>query len=463
MNQFLKKVVQNDQGVALLMVMGFISILTALLVDFSFETRINTSKAYNSQDRVQARLNAEAGLNFALGELKIYQIARNRLEKEEKAKGILTPSLIESVLTRPFMFPIIAPPGAGVSQKSALSEFEKKTFLQGQFQLFITPVKGFLNPNSLRIPIEKPDSNDSTGGFSQDRNQGQDQNNAKKQPHQYIEEQMIKLIQNILNEFRETNDPFLKEFPNIVPRMLVKEMKFFVNNPDNMKEPEKFEIQANYNQENIMPKHAPLSSLSELNYLLGWPEYLLEKVKRQLTVHEVGFISLNDLDKDGLTLIFPQISPEQIEEFFRYRDGDAELGELPKPFKTVEEFKSLVTSRLSVVSASAYEERAKEFEQGNLKFGVAGKLYKVVSTGVFNTAKVKLTAFVDLPVKDPPKKPETGTGDPIVEEVNPDDDLDDQDLNDQVDPPPSTPTGQDESKEIKLELLAPRIIEIQVD
>ena len=72
----------GQQGVAILFVMTAIILLTTILTDFSFEIQINKLRAYNSQDQLQARLNAEAGLKLSLIRLELYQVARNLMEKK---------------------------------------------------------------------------------------------------------------------------------------------------------------------------------------------------------------------------------------------------------------------------------------------------------------------------------------------------------------------------------------------
>jgi hypothetical protein len=453
----MKKILDNERGVALLMVLGFIAILTALLADFTFETKVNSIKAYNSQDQVQARLNAESGLTFALAQLRIYQEARNLLEKNESAKALIKPAMLENVLTQPFIYPLALPKGSSKTQQTALKEFEDNTLIAGQFRVSLTAVKGFLNPNNLRIsppkdgetaPLNNPDQSSDS--------------NATKTPQEYIEQQIEQLIINTIEEMKDDDDPFIRDNPNLNPKMLVKELKFYVNNPQLMQDPEKFEILSLYNQAQLVPKHAPLTSLEEMRYLLGWPDYLLDKMIDQFTVHEVGFISLNDLNERSLKLIFPNITPEQSEEFFRHRDGDEELGEEPKPFTSVDDFKNLVTTnKLAILSESEFLERQKEFAAANLRFGVAGKLYKAISVGQYNATKVTLTAYIDLPVKDPPKpevKPPTTPGDAGGDDgKNPDN----PDESEPASPEPGQPEKPPE--ELKLELLAPRIIEIQVD
>ncbi|MCR9206492.1 MAG: hypothetical protein NXH75_18055, partial [Halobacteriovoraceae bacterium] len=121
---FLKKVHKSEKGIALLMVMSSIALLAFLLADFTFETKINQLKAYNAQDRAQARLNAEAGIHFSLAKLRIYQEVRNRLEKNESLKAVIKPQVLEQVVTQPFVIPIPVMPKASLIQKNAINEFQ---------------------------------------------------------------------------------------------------------------------------------------------------------------------------------------------------------------------------------------------------------------------------------------------------------------------------------------------------
>ena len=95
---FFKKTLNNESGIALLMVMGVIAILTFLLADFTFESKLNKIKIYNQQDKIQARLNAESGLNFALGKLRLYQEGRNKIEKDDNLKSAFPSSDLESII-----------------------------------------------------------------------------------------------------------------------------------------------------------------------------------------------------------------------------------------------------------------------------------------------------------------------------------------------------------------------------
>ena len=50
----MKKILNNDRGVALLLIMGSITILTYVLADFTFGTKLNKIRVQNIQDKLQA-------------------------------------------------------------------------------------------------------------------------------------------------------------------------------------------------------------------------------------------------------------------------------------------------------------------------------------------------------------------------------------------------------------------------
>ncbi len=440
----------------MLMVISSIAILTFLAADFAFETNINKLKSYNAQDRTQARLTAEAGIHFSLAKLRIYQEVRNKLENNKNAQGLIKPSQIERVLTQPFIYPIPVGAKASVIQRNALKEFEEGTVIKGTLSVSMRQISGFLNPNNLRIPIPQPGQQQQQTRQDQDREEGQTMS-----PMEITEKKLLEMLEEEIRLKRERDNLFDKLYPTLQPRLLVKELKYYVNNPNAVDDPEMPEIQAIYNDAGIMAKHAPMSSIDELYTLAGWPEEIINMVKDRLTVHEVGYISLNDLTENTLRLIFPNITPEQSEEFFRYRDGDPELGEDPKPFQTVDEFKTLVVNQLAIVSANDYDEREKEFEAANLRFGVAGKLYFIESVAKYNTANVTIKAWVDMPVKPQPapKNPQNPQG---QDPQNPQG-QDPQNPQGQDPQNPQGQPGQGQKAELKTELMLPRIIEFKVE
>ncbi len=438
---------KNEKGIAIIMIMTTISLLTFLLADLTFETKLNKLRVYNYQDKAQARLNAEAGLRLALAKLKLYMKGKNLLEKNDTLKGSITPSSLEQAVTSPFIFPIPLTKNANIIQRSAIEEFSENTLLRGKLSVEMTAVSGFLNPNNLRIPSLKEDNENNS-------NSGDEE---KSSPALYIEKALVKTLDDAMRAKKEEDDDFDALYGNMDPELLIKELKYYVNSPAFFEDSERSEIEALYLEHETSPKHAPLSSLDELYLLAGWNDAIIDLIKDRLTVHEASVIQVNKITKNQLKVIFPEITEEQLEEFFKYRDGDQDLKEEGKEFKNAADFKEVITNQLGVLDSSSYDKKVKEFEEAGLKIGVAGKLFKVISTGEMNRSIYRLTAFIDLPIKPPiPKEKKKDDGkEPTAPDRN--DQSSGQGRSDKTDK-----TEEDDKKEPQ-ELMLPRVIEVRID
>ena len=432
----------NDKGIALLMVMSFIAVLAVISATFTYDTQLNLLRMSNIQEKLQARLNAESGLNFAMAQLRLYQEANNRVAKIKHLQSLVTPSRLEGAVTAvSLIYPVEA--GGGNSeegeddeeylvQKSAKDSFEKNNFIRGGINVSIQPIKGFLNPNRLvtslkeKRPPPKPQKNSPE--------------EPKKPPSLIVEEEMIKAIENLLDRKKESEPEFFKQYGDLEPELLVKELAWYVNRPEDFEDGERVRFEELYSREQIRAKHAPLTSLDELYLLRGWPDDIVDLLKDSLTVHENHSIPVNEIVRSQLEALFPELDEEQIEQFFKYRDGDPSQEWEPTPFENVEHFKNFLVNELDI-DEEAYKRRAEDLERAKMKFGVVGKLYKIVSRGSFNRVHYVLTAFAEIPVRPPKKvrKPPRRGGRPASR--------------------PKKDTAKKEGPEI---LLPPKIVEIHI-
>lgn len=457
----MKQILQNKNGIALMLVLGVIAILTYLLADFTFETKINKIKSYNYQDKTQARLTAESGLNLALTNLKIYQEGRNKLENQANAKAAFPPDKLEAILTQPFIYPIPLSKNANIIQKTALADFEKENLLKGELTVSYAKVVGFLNPNALRLvektlstsQYEDQASAESETETSTDGEEGKETQKAAT----LISNKFLETLERLMKDKSDADEDFHQKYANIAPVDLVNEIKYYVNSPEKMNGQSMADVQARFEQKKITPKHAPMNSIDEMYLLPSWSDDIVNLIKDRLTVHEVSMISLNDITSEDLKILFPDINDIQIEEFFKYRDGDPVKKIAAKKFKSVEDFKNLVTGQLQIISDSDFNERMTMLKEAGLSLDVAGKLFKVTSQGKFNNATVTLTAFIDLPVLEAPKTKKK-------KNPNPSETSDTDEEGDAPAPTPSPSEDKEKEKEETkpLELMAPRVIEIRL-
>lgn len=459
---FLKKTLQNESGIALLLVMGVIAILTFLLADFTFETKLNKIKIYNQQDKIQARLNAESGLNFALAKLRLYQEGRNKIEKDENLKTAFPSSDLESVIIQPFIFPPPSQSRANIIQRTAMDEFLKKTIFRGEVSVTFSKVSGFLNPNGLRLQ-PKDSANQSSNQIENSQSSTESENGntdttTSNQPAwAVIEKKMIETMQRLLKEKNDNDEDFHLQYANADASYLIKELRYYVSDRGTFQDSSLQEIEAKFNQKSIAAKFAPMSSLDELYLLPSWDDALVDLIKDRMSVHEVSVIAINELTTEDLKILFPAINNIQIEEFFKYRDGDIDKKIKGKKFKDADDFKRVVTSEFNIVSDSEYQERINSLKNAGLVIATSGKLYKVNSRGSMNNAVYNLVAYIDLPIKPQPKKPKVpgATPPPLDEDGNAT-----ADQTTEAGVPP--PTGQAD-KLGPVELMLPRIVEIRLE
>ena len=455
MKNLIKKFNSNESGMAIIMVTTAVAVLTLVLVEFTFETKLNKIRVENQVDRFQAKLNAEAGLRFALAKLKIYKEAWNTLEDNESLKKTVSPSDAEKVVIQPFMYPIPIPASASAQQKSALAEFEKDNLLKGELIVTMSPVTGFLNPNSLRVIKEKTQGNN-----EDDNSQSDDDGETALKGYQFMEKTFIDTIDEIVKDKITNDEDFAIKYSNINVELLVKELKYYVNNPKDYDEPEKADIDKIYSQADKTPKHAAFESIDELYMLEGWDDTLVNLIKDRLSVHQVSVININEITENQLKVLFPSMTPFQLETFFKYRDGDQELNTDPKEFKDIEDFKKYLTDQIGAIDTSDFDKRIAEFQKSSISLGVAAKLFKVISKGKFGRTGYQLTAFVDLPVKPTTEKEDKNNTTNTNTDKNTTENTD-QTNSDNTNNNDDNNSDEDKKNEIKTYLLSPRIVEIR--
>ena len=422
------------------MVTTAVAILTVLLAQFTYDTKLNKIRIENQIDKVQAKLNAEAGLHYAMSVLKIYQEAWNKLEDNTSAQAAVSPSDLESIATKPFAVPIPVSGDLNIIQKNAISDFEEDSLIQGTMSVAMSSVTGFLNPNNLRVIKTGDDDDNNTTPREGD----------PLKPHQFIEKTFIEMLESTVQEKIETDEDFALKYSNVDPRLLVKELKYYVSGKDQYDEPEKADIEKNYQNEDAVAKHAAMETTEELYSLAGWDDDLVNVIKDRLSVHNVSVINVNEITINQLKVLFPDLSELQLEEFFKYRDGDEENGTEPTTFKNDKEFKEYLTGKLGAVETAEYDKRIKEFADAQIIIGTGGKLFKVESLGTYGNSTYTITAFIDLPVKPQPPSQSTQAQEPV-------------DGQEPVDDPPENPEGgaQDPKTDSKTYLLRPRVVELR--
>ncbi len=432
-----------------------ITIMAALLADFAFEVQVNKLRTYNSQDKLQARLNAEAGLKFAIARLELYQEARNFLEKNTNLQKEVKVEDLNTIWNVPFIYPIPTTSKMKTSVKASIEKFMKESLLLGEINTEIRNTSNLININLLRIAKPKVETKSPSSAQTNAQNQTThgSSNLSSEQIILNLEKTLTDLFKGSFESRIENDEVFAAKYSNIQPELLIKEIKFYINDADKELEPEIDEIRAEYASKDIKAKHAPLSSLSELYLLDGWDDELLDLIKDSITVHGVVAIDLNKITEKTLKLLLPEIDEQGVKDFFEYRDDP----ESPKTFNNIDEFKSYIVSTADILNQQEMDKRIIDFQKAGIDFGVHGSLFRVISKGSSGRATYTISAYVEIPIK-PVVNIDPNTQDP----QDPDDNIDtevDPDQKGQVPPRSTTQT----TKPDPTQYLKPRVIEMTIN
>lgn len=440
----MKNLLKNNDGVAIIMVLTAITLLTALLTDFTFESKLNKLKTYNNQDKSQAKLNAESGLKFALARLKNYQEAFNAIQKNESLKKQIKQEDLNLIWSIPFIYPIPSNDKMSIIQRTAIADFEKNSMIQGDLKVEISSVSHLLNLNLLRISAliyKKPAKTEDS--------QSEKEKDEEKDTDFNLDNQLVSILKNALEKKRETDEEFNNKYADRDPLELVSALKHFISDQDSYEDQFSQSLTADYSTLDFTVKYAPYSSLSEIYFVKGFDDQIADLITSELTVHGSIIIDLNKLTNKTLKILLPDLDEEQIKDFFKYRDDPSN----PKYFNSIDDFKNYIVNIAKFTTEKTFNERIKKFEANGIKFGVGGSLFKVIASGTYGRSTYTITCFVSLPAKPvPPPAPKAKTNQTKDEDA---DGIVDEDQS-------TTPKDQSNQPEKKqpIELLAPRVVEI---
>ena len=447
-------VINNQKGsIAILMVITAVIIISPIMINFTYDGTINKLKVYNIEDRYKARLTAESGVKFAMARLLLYKEAYNFLESNKEAKETVKQKSLDSIWNFPFMYPIPVLPTMNAIQKEAIKDFQEETILNGSLQLTIINISNKINLNLLRISLIAQSISESKEKAKKE-DEGKSEGDFKFSP----ENQLLQILDNAIESESENNEEFSAKYFGIETQLLVNELKFYVSDPNSLEDAGGGE--SKFDTEDITAKHAPLMSFSEIYTLPSWPDQIINLIANEFTIHGAIMIDLNKITDKLLKILIPDISEEDIKEFFKYKNDPED----PKYFNNLDDFKNYIVNIGNIMNQSDFEERFKKFEKEGLQFGPTPTLFKISSRATVGRSKYNLSAFVTIPAKPDPrplssdkedededKKPVKPTPDEAAKK------------DDAQDDPPKDDDEDKKEEDKKTLLLNPRIVEILID
>lgn len=396
---------------ALFLVMASLALLTFLVTEFSYVSTVHSRLSYDYVDSLKAHYAAQTGLKFSLLRLKAFR-EMTMLAKGEAGSAIpgLSPQVLNSIWQVPFRFPLPPNlPGMTLALKDQISKFQKESATDASWTAVISAetnkinlnllVEGF-NPTAEKNLKKKK----STDGNGDDANQdgvnaatpstaAQD---SKEKPPTFSTEESRKSIRTQIQQIFEQKS---NEDPYYANKLKTIDTDELIDNLTTWVDP--FYSGQNRSGKQLIPyKRAPFYHISELRQIHPIDDEIFDLLTQVFTVGPKSAVNINTMQKALIQLLFPELKPDDVDEFLKYRDGPEE----PHPFKDEE----ALWEYLGKISGSFQGESLKEAKKSLVQRGISlttlDSRFNIQITGTSRGASRRLEAFVILDDPTPPSK-----------------------------------------------------------
>ncbi len=434
----MKKILSNQHGIALMMIMTSIIILMAIYGDFTFDSKISRLKATNILDRSQAKLLAESGLQMAITRLRLYKEAYNTVQSKNLSQTVPA-QLLNQLGEVPYFYPIPTVEGSARAFRDTVDKFTKESIIDGEMRVTVQNISNRLNLNMLRIDMQKIALQAATEETDTDEYEAAATKDLATQTDFSVDQALFITMKRLVDEKKEKDDAFNDRYGSINYQDLFTNLKFYMSDfGTSNRDPNFGEAEQAFQKTPLTPKFGPMTSTSEIYAVPGWDDQLIELIQNEFSVYPSTQIDLNKITANFLRILIPNLTDDDLKEFFVYRDDPVN----PKFFNSVGDLKKYFVEQERRISDTEFNARVEMFQKKGITFGSNPNLFKIISEGISNRSTYTLVATVILPkqeqapaAKPPPGQPPTT-------------------------PPATPPAGQSTQN---TQLLEPRIIELQIN
>jgi hypothetical protein len=388
-----KKEAGGESGIALFMVVSAMAILSILAVDMTYVAGVNQRMSYDGLDQVRAHYLAKTGLKLSLLRLKAYQQVQALVGKatdgQESKGGVpgVPKLLLERIWSFPFFFPIPTTiPGLTPSERDRIAAFQKESSLDGRFSAAIESESSRYNLNLVLAPFA-PEAKPSPGPSASPSPAPQASPSPGPQfnPEDARNSLQEFLMQILDNKFKADPD-FAAEYRDLRVEDLMDNLLAWADRT--------YEKKGSSGREDIKPKRAPFYSLSELHMIPPMDDQLYELFAPNLTVSTTPGINVNSMKRPTLRALIPQMTDEELDDFFKFRDSETE----DNYFKSEDDFFKYVQDKVAAFRQDPEEIRRlrEALAKRGIRLVTDETTFKITVRAEVNQAARLLEAWVTL-------------------------------------------------------------------
>jgi general secretion pathway protein K len=306
----LKTINNNNSGMAILLVLSFILMISFIAKELAFEARVEYEFSAVNYRELKAYHAARSAMEISLFRVMLYKQA-----KAVVGDKIPDPSMLDMIWSLPMAWPPALKEDASLIAKDDLEDVKEESLQDAEWTSVITPEGSKIDLNDLDSP--------------------------SKALQKAVKNQIVQLIRNRLEE----DDDWARDNDNIDPEEIVNHMIDYI---DKDEESQTGGAESSFyrenNSERTLPPNRMFRTMDELLLIPGMDIVLYNHLAPNFTLYGIRAINVNHASTDVLMSIDPQIT-EEVAKDIKNQINDLEQG---GPFKTEDEFKSYISKDVDV-------------------------------------------------------------------------------------------------------------------
>jgi general secretion pathway protein K len=337
---------KRQSGLALLMAIFSITLLTFLAVELSYDTSVEYVVSNNEYRRVKAYYAAKSGLELSLLRILLYRKVISQFGENLKGQG----DLVNKIWNFPFVWPPVPPDSLNIVETDQINAAVGESLMDTQYLATISSEGSKLDLNDLASPSESL--------------------------RKTTRDQMLKIFQDRADQDDELGK-FLQSYDF---ESLVNNIKDWVDEDSNA-ENGGDEGSAYTENEVKLPPNREFRTLEEVRMVSGMDDRVFEFLKPRITVYGIKGINPNYADQELLKSLSADITDEVAAEIIAHIK-DPEKG----PFPDKDSF-------FAFLEGEDVDTQALEDSKIPLYFDTEYN-FRIESTGVSGSVTKKIIAIV---------------------------------------------------------------------
>jgi type II secretory pathway component PulK len=398
--------VRGQRGVAMLMALVTMLLLSILAGELVYQSGVYSAVVFRQRDQLRAVLLAKTGMRLALLQLK----AAKKAKAQAKNMGLgENTDIVDRIWQTPLILPPPDIPGLSGIDKSAVDEFKKSIGLDGTVTVNIAGSNDRMSINQL-VWLEaggKVSAADKTTGGTGDRlntgaldgrgntdtgaaGMGEEQ---KKERMKKIRDGFVEVFEELFQKKRQEDDAFREKYANLSGAWVVGNLLAWMD-PETKEDGDNREKNDYYSGlgEPYSLKNAPIASENEYPMIKGLDDTIAKLIADNFTVLATSSLNVNKASLQLLGSMIPELTPDSLERIGKRR-ADPSMG---GQFKNADDFWQYV------MTLGSYEDAKKKFDEKGIKILDAESSYRAVITAESGLSKKTWMADIGgLPPADP--------------------------------------------------------------